>query len=122
MPCCRRKTRQDWSKVVGRRIIPNILSKHLFKNIDFSKYKDDESVPAPGSNVNSSQERKRGWSRLGRLLSDKSNISEHEQWNRVYPSNRIKTSRYTWWNFVPISLLLQFTKVINCFYLFNTIL
>ena len=46
----------------------------------------------------------------------------HEQWNRRYPSNQIKTTRYTWWNFFPISLFLQFTKVVNCFYLANMIL
>ena len=37
-------------------------------------------------------------------------------------SNRIKTTRYTWWNFVPLALFLQFTKVVNCFYVVNTIL
>ena len=46
----------------------------------------------------------------------------HEQWNRKYPSNQIKTTRYTWWNFAPIALLLQFTKVVNCFYAVNTVL
>ena len=46
----------------------------------------------------------------------------HEQWNRRYVSNRIKTTRYTWWNFVPRALLLQFTKIVNCFYVVNTVL
>ena len=46
----------------------------------------------------------------------------HEQWNRRYVSNRIKTTRYTWWNFAPRALLLQFTKIVNCFYVVNTVL
>ena len=48
--------------------------------------------------------------------------NNHEQFNRKYTSNQIKTTRYTWWNFLPISLFLQFTKVVNCFYLANMIL
>ena len=46
----------------------------------------------------------------------------HEHWNRRYPSNKIKTTRYNIFNFIPITFLLQFTKVINVFYLFNMIL
>ena len=46
----------------------------------------------------------------------------HEQWIRKYVANAVKTTRYTWWNFVPISLFLQFTKVVNCFYVVNTVL
>ena len=46
----------------------------------------------------------------------------HEHWSRRYPSNKINTTRYTWYNFVPITFFLQFTKVINVFYLFNMIL
>lgn len=39
-----------------------------------------------------------------------------------YTSNRIKTTRYTWWSFLPVALFIQFTKVVNCFYLANTLL
>ena len=34
----------------------------------------------------------------------------------------IKTTRYNWYNFVPITLLIQFTKVINIFYTVNLIM
>ena len=46
----------------------------------------------------------------------------HEHWNRRYVSNKIKTTRYNVFNFIPITFMLQFTKVINVFYLFNMIL
>ena len=32
------------------------------------------------------------------------------------PSNKRKSTRYTWWNFFPIALAIQFTKVVNLFY------
>ena len=48
--------------------------------------------------------------------------NQHEQWNRKYPSNMIRTTRYTWWSFLPLALFLQFSKVVNCFYVVNTIL
>lgn len=38
------------------------------------------------------------------------------------PSNRRKSTRYTWWNFLPITLFLQFAKVVNVFYIFTGIL
>lgn len=38
------------------------------------------------------------------------------------PTNRRKSTRYTWWNFLPITLMLQFAKVVNCFYIFTGIL
>ena len=46
----------------------------------------------------------------------------HEHYSRKYVSNKIKTTRYNVFNFLPITFLLQFTKVINVFYLFNMIL
>ena len=57
-------------------------------------------------------------------MSDKetTKTETHEQWNKKYPSNQIKTTRYSWWNFIPVSLFLQFTKVVNCFYLAQVIL
>ncbi len=32
--------------------------------------------------------------------------------------NEIQTSKYTWYNFLPKNLLVQFSKVANVFYLF----
>ena len=32
------------------------------------------------------------------------------------PTNRRKSTRYTWWNFLPWTILLQFLKVVNIFY------
>ena len=29
---------QDWKTAVGRRVVPNLLSKDLFQKIDFFKY------------------------------------------------------------------------------------
>ena len=40
----------------------------------------------------------------------------------VYPENTIKTTRYTPWSFFPKTLLLQFTRAVNVFYLVNAIL
>ncbi len=38
------------------------------------------------------------------------------------PSNKRKSTRYTWWNFFPIALVLQFTKVVNIFYCVTAIM
>jgi hypothetical protein len=38
------------------------------------------------------------------------------------PSNFRKSTTYTWWNFLPISIGMQFLKLTNCFYLFTGIL
>ena len=37
----------------------------------------------------------------------------------IYPTNMVKSSRFTWWNFFPIALAIQFTKLPNVFWLFN---
>ena len=37
------------------------------------------------------------------------------------PSNKIKSTRFTPATFIPIALLLQYKKVVVCFYSFNTI-
>ena len=39
-----------------------------------------------------------------------------------HPTNKRKSTRYTWWNFLPITLMLQFTKVVNIFYIITGIL
>ena len=39
-----------------------------------------------------------------------------------YPSNRISTTRYTWYSFLPIALLIQFAKVSNTFYAIGAVL
>jgi len=39
-----------------------------------------------------------------------------------YPSNKISTTRYSWYSIFPISLLIQFTKVSNTFYAIGAIL
>ena len=38
------------------------------------------------------------------------------------PSNKRVSTRYTWWNFFPIALALQFTKVVNIFYCVTAIM
>ena len=38
------------------------------------------------------------------------------------PTNKRKSTRYTWWNFFPITLFLQFSKVVNIFYVVTGIL
>lgn len=40
----------------------------------------------------------------------------------MFPTNKVTSTRYTVFNFLPITFLLQFTKVINVFYLGNAIL
>jgi phospholipid-translocating ATPase len=40
----------------------------------------------------------------------------------VFPTNKVTTTRFNIFNFLPITILLQFTKVINVFYLGNAIL
>jgi magnesium-transporting ATPase (P-type) len=44
------------------------------------------------------------------------------QSQNLYYSNVVKSTRYNLISFVPATLFLQFTKVINCFYLVNMIL
>lgn len=46
----------------------------------------------------------------------------HVQSQNLYYSNVVKSTRYNLVSFVPATLFLQFTKVINCFYLVNMIL
>lgn len=38
------------------------------------------------------------------------------------PSNKRRSTRYTWWNFFPIALAIQFTKVVNIFYCVTAIM
>jgi hypothetical protein len=40
----------------------------------------------------------------------------------MHPSNRLKTTKYNVFTFLPIQIFIQFTKVINLFYLLNAIL
>jgi len=37
--------------------------------------------------------------------------------SHMYPSNHISTRRYTWWSFLPVSILFQFRKLSNCYFL-----
>ena len=100
-------------EATGRRVVPNLLSREIFKKVNFFKYMTEEEMQdLPLERQKSSRSSK------VRSIDD----NQHEQWNRKYASNRIKTTRYTWWNFVPLALFLQFTKVVNCFYVVNTIL
>lgn len=45
-----------------------------------------------------------------------------EEQHKANPSNRRKSTRYTWWNFLPVAFGLQFTKVVNIFYCVTAIL
>jgi UDP-N-acetylglucosamine:LPS N-acetylglucosamine transferase len=38
------------------------------------------------------------------------------------PTNKRKSTRYTWWNFFFITLFMQFAKVVNIFYVITGIL
>ena len=49
-------------------------------------------------------------------------LNDNKLKNRIYPNNRIKTTKYTLINFLPKSLLLQFNKVANIYFLIVTIL
>ena len=88
-------------------MIPSLQSKELFRKVNFFGQSTDHDN-APRASIKS---------KVG-----DSGLEMHEHWNRRYPSNKIKTTRYTWYNFIPITFFLQFTKVINVFYLFNMIL
>lgn len=46
----------------------------------------------------------------------------HPQAANLYYSNQVRSTRYNLISFVPAAFFLQFTKVINCFYLVNMIL
>ena len=39
------------------------------------------------------------------------NIFEHETEPNLYPSNRRKTRRFTWWTFLPMALMLQLRRI-----------
>lgn len=46
-------------------------------------------------------------------------INDHDkniQFN--FASNYIKTTKYTFWNFLPLSILYQYYKLANCYFLF----
>ena len=42
--------------------------------------------------------------------------------DRTYVSNKISTTKYTLLNFLPLTILLQFSRIANVFYLVNAIL
>lgn len=46
----------------------------------------------------------------------------HIQNQNVYCSNAVKSRRYTLASIIPVSMLIQFSKVINVFYLFCVLL
>ena len=48
--------------------------------------------------------------------------NEHKGYNKIYPNNRISTTKYNLVNFFPKSLLLQFKKSANIYFLLVTIL
>ena len=48
--------------------------------------------------------------------------NEYKNQNKIYPNNRISTTKYTLVNFFPKSLLLQFRKSANIYFLVVTIL
>lgn len=50
-------------------------------------------------------------------MNDKSANAEYN-----YPSNFIKTSKYTFWNFIPLGLFFQFKKISNIYFLLNMII
>lgn len=107
---CRSNREKDLDSARGRRVVPNLHSRELFKKVNFFKYLSEDD-----------QKTRFHWRPKGAKVNTTDELS-HEQWSRKYASNEIKTSRYTWWNFLPISLFLQFTKVVNCFYVVSTIL
>jgi hypothetical protein len=44
------------------------------------------------------------------------------EYNPDFCNNRIKTSRYTWWNFVFLNLLEQFRNISNIYFLIALII
>ena len=38
------------------------------------------------------------------------------------PSNRVKTTKYNWFTFLPITLFLQFARSVNIYYMCNGLL
>jgi phospholipid-transporting ATPase len=42
--------------------------------------------------------------------------------NYDYPDNYLSTTKYTWYTFLPLSLVLQFTRVANIYFLITAIL
>ena len=46
----------------------------------------------------------------------------HIQMGGFYAKNAVKSTRYNYYNFLPVALLLQYTKVVNCIFLINVIL
>ena len=43
--------------------------------------------------------------------------NEYKSYNKIYPNNRISTTKYTLGNFFPKSLLLQIKKTANIIFL-----
>lgn len=60
-----------------------------------------------------------------RFVDPKVTNDEHvrlDEDGRPFKSNKISTTRYSLWNFFPVTIMLQFTKIANCFYLMNGVL
>ena len=46
----------------------------------------------------------------------------NQQHNKRFKNNRVKTSKYEWWNFIPYNLMNQFKKAPNVYFLFIAIM
>jgi hypothetical protein len=49
-------------------------------------------------------------------------LTEKEQKAQDGPWNGRKSTRYNVFTFLPMTILYQFTRVVNCFYTFNAVL
>jgi phospholipid-transporting ATPase len=38
---------------------------------------------------------------------------------KTFASNRVKSTKYTWWSFAPMAILTQLSNVVNCFFIMN---
>ena len=46
--------------------------------------------------------------------------SEHQDKNRTFSNNNVRTAKYTIWDFIPKNLFNQFKKLANCYFLIIT--
>ena len=47
---------------------------------------------------------------------------EPDKKDKRFKSNKISTSKYTWWNFLPKNLFIQFSKLSNAYFLMILVL
>jgi len=57
---------------------------------------------------------------MRKVTLDPGNLSNQKRLNRHFNSNKISTTKYNLFSFLPKGLIMQFTRLSNCYFLLTT--